>query len=71
MYTIDELKVRLLSELKSIAEELGVKDIAKLSKNELIYKILDQQAILPESELPKKKHTTANKSYCNRRANKK
>ncbi|MFY7786418.1 MAG: transcription termination factor Rho [Thermoflexibacteraceae bacterium] len=54
MYTIDELKVRLLSELKSIAEELGVKDIAKLSKNELIYKILDQQAILPESELPKK-----------------
>jgi transcription termination factor Rho len=54
MYTIEELKVRLLSELKSIAEELGVKDIAKLSKNELIYKILDQQAILPESALPQK-----------------
>ena len=55
MYTIEELNLRLLSELKEIAEELGVKNYKRLSKKDLIYKILDQQAILPENELPKKK----------------
>lgn len=54
MYTIDELKVRLLSELKEIAEALGVKNYKKLAKQDLIYAILDQQAVTPESELPKK-----------------
>ncbi|MEL6534508.1 MAG: transcription termination factor Rho [Bacteroidota bacterium] len=55
MYTIEELNLRLLSELKDIAEELGVKNYKRLSKKDLIYKILDQQAILPENELPKKR----------------
>ena len=54
MYTIDELKVRLLSELKEIADALGVKNYKKLAKQDLIYAILDQQAVTPESELPKK-----------------
>lgn len=57
MYNIEELNVRLLSELKDIAEDLGVKNHKKLPKKELIYKILDQQAILPEKDLPKKKTT--------------
>ena len=55
MYTIEELNVRLLSELKEIAEELGLKNYKRLSKQELIYKILDQQAVTPENDLPKKK----------------
>ena len=55
MYTIEELNVRLLSELKEIAEEMSLKSYKKLSKEELVYKILDQQAILPEEKLPKKK----------------
>jgi transcription termination factor Rho len=55
MYNIEELNVRLLSELKEIAEDLGVKNYKKLPKKELIYKILDQQAITPEADLPKKK----------------
>ncbi|MBL6446817.1 transcription termination factor Rho [Fulvivirga sp. 29W222] len=55
MYTIEELNVRLLSELKEIAEELGLKNYKKLAKQELIYKILDQQAVTPENQLPKKK----------------
>lgn len=55
MYTIEELNVRLLSELKEIAEELGLKNFKKLNKQDLIYKILDQQAVTPESELPEKK----------------
>jgi transcription termination factor Rho len=55
MYTIDELNVQLLSELKELAEGLGVKNFKKLSKKELIYKILDQQAITPEADLAKEK----------------
>jgi transcription termination factor Rho len=54
MYNIEELKDRLLSELKEIAEELGVTNFRKLSKQELIYKILDQQAVTPTEKLPKK-----------------
>ena len=48
MYNIDELNVRLLSELKEIAEKLEVKNFKKLAKQELIYKILDEQAVSPE-----------------------
>ncbi|GGK65230.1 transcription termination factor Rho [Rufibacter glacialis] len=54
MYNIDELKDSLLSELKEIAENLGVTNFKKLSKQDLIYKILDQQAVTPLENLPKK-----------------
>lgn len=57
MYTIEELNVRLLSELKEIAEELGLKNYKKLSKQDLVYQILDEQARTPEDKLPKKKAT--------------
>jgi len=57
MYTIEDLEIRLLSELKVIADEIGVKNYSKLPKKEIIYKILDQQAILPDSELPETKKT--------------
>src|SRR5688572_7248490 len=49
MYTIDDLNVRLLSELKEIAENMGVKNAKKLAKQDLIYKILDQQAVAGDS----------------------
>lgn len=55
MYNKEELNVRLLSELKEIAEELGLKNYKRLSKEDLVYKILDQQAVMPEKDLPKKK----------------
>ena len=45
MYTMDELNDKLLSELKDITEELKIKGVSKLSKQDLIYKILDEQAI--------------------------
>ena len=54
MYTIDDLNVRLLSELKEIAEKMGVKNAKKLSKQDLVYKILDQQAITGEAPGSKK-----------------
>ncbi|WP_333818954.1 transcription termination factor Rho [Ohtaekwangia sp.] len=55
MYTIDDLNVRLLSELKEIAEDMGVKNAKKLSKQDLIYKILDQQAVSGDTSAPAKK----------------
>jgi transcription termination factor Rho len=51
MYTIDDLNVRLLSELKEIAEGFGIKT-NKLGKQELIYKILDHQAANPPANAP-------------------
>jgi transcription termination factor Rho len=59
MYNIEELKIRLLSELKEIAEELGVKNFKTLKKDELVYAILDQQAITDEKALPKKRPTAS------------
>jgi transcription termination factor Rho len=61
MYTIDDLNVRLLSELKEIAEGMGVKNAKKLSKQDLIYKILDQQAVSGETvTAPTRKTTVVN-----------
>jgi transcription termination factor Rho len=59
MYTIDDLNVRLLSELKDIAEGMGVKNAKKLAKQDLIYKILDQQAVSGETAAPSKKAESA------------
>lgn len=71
MYTIDELKIRLLSELKEIAESLSVKNYKKLAKQELIYAILDQQAITPEDQLPSKKGDDAKEEEPKKEAPKK
>jgi transcription termination factor Rho len=60
MYNIEELNLLLISELKDIAEKLEVKNFKKLSKEELVYKILDQQAIKPEILSGEK--TSANRS---------
>ena len=53
MLTIDELNLKLLSELRTIAEQFSIKDHGKLSKKELIYKILSQQALMPGVEAEK------------------
>ncbi len=45
MYDILELNKKLVLELKEIAKNLNVKKIETLRKQDLIYKILDQQAI--------------------------
>ena len=48
MYDILQLNEMLVPELKDVAEKLKVKNYEKLTKQDLIYKILDQQAIHPE-----------------------
>ncbi len=45
MYDILELNKKLLPELRDIAKELNIKRVDSFKKQELIYKILDQQAI--------------------------
>lgn len=45
MYDILELNDKLLTELRQIAKDLNIKRVEAYKKQELIYKILDQQAI--------------------------
>ncbi|MFN8241733.1 MAG: transcription termination factor Rho [Bacteroidales bacterium] len=45
MYDILELSKKLVPELRDIAKELNIKKAESLKKQDLIYKILDQQAI--------------------------
>jgi transcription termination factor Rho len=56
MYDILELNKKLLPELREIAKGLEIKRVELLKKQDLIYKILDQQAVLNAStkkEAPK------------------
>jgi transcription termination factor Rho len=46
MYDIIELSRKLLPDLKEIAKELDIKKVESYKKQDLIYKILDTQAIL-------------------------
>ena len=45
MYNISELNAMNEADLKSIAESMGLKKVDSIEKDDLIYKILDQQAI--------------------------
>jgi transcription termination factor Rho len=47
MYDIIELNNKLVGELKEIAKNLNIPKYEALKKQELIYKILDHQAINP------------------------
>lgn len=59
MYDITQLSDMLVPELKDIAEQLQIESYNKLDKQELIYKILDKQAVSPE--LHAKKATTSSR----------
>jgi transcription termination factor Rho len=70
MYDILQLNDMLVPELLDIAEELGIESAKKMNKQELVYKILDKQAVEgantkdTSKEKPKRKRivkaTTAN-----------
>ena len=72
-YDILQLNEMLVGELKEIADRIGVADFKKLGKQDLIYRILDAQAlnaspdtkneeILVEDNTPYEKIPTANKT---------
>ncbi|TVR39456.1 MAG: transcription termination factor Rho [Bacteroidia bacterium] len=50
MYDIVELNSKLLADLKEIAKELDIKKVDSYKKQDLIYKILDAQALSPPSD---------------------
>lgn len=62
MYDIIELNNKLVGELKEIAKNLNIPKYEALKKQELIYKILDHQAINPPATPQKhtEKHTQTN-----------
>lgn len=53
MYDITELNEKKVAELKEIADKLNVPKSDKLKKQDLIYQILDLQAMQPSSTAPK------------------
>ncbi len=64
MYDIIELSKKLVPELRDIAKELNVKKVESFKKQDLIYKILDTQAILAsekKSDFSKKDRGPKNK----------
>ena len=54
MYDILELNNKLLTELRDIAKELGIKRVESFKKQDLVYQILDQQAIQASESKSKK-----------------
>ncbi|MGC9375142.1 MAG: transcription termination factor Rho [Bacteroidales bacterium] len=61
MYDILELNKKLVSELREIAKSLQIKKVESLKKQDLIYKILDQQAINATSDSKSVKKTSGRK----------
>ena len=55
MYDILELNKKLLTELREVAKELKIKRVEGFKKQDLIYKILDQQAIVASDIKPQSK----------------
>lgn len=56
MYSLTELNSKKLEELRDIAKELDIKRISNVKKDELVIKILDQQASNPSEDLLAKEH---------------
>jgi transcription termination factor Rho len=50
MYDILQLNDMLVPELLDIAEELKIDNAKKLNKQELVYKILDKQAVMSSEQ---------------------
>ena len=50
MYKIEELDMMLISELRVLARKYAIPEINDLPKQELIYKILNKQAVLPQND---------------------
>lgn len=61
MYDIIELNNKVVTELKEIAKSLNIPKIETLKKQDLVYKILDYQALNPSSDILKKEKEIAEK----------
>lgn len=61
MYDILELNKKLVSDLREIAKDLQIKKVESLKKQDLIYKILDQQAINATTDVKSEKKSILRK----------
>ena len=60
MYNIIQLNDKSLSELQTIAKELGIKKAESYKKEDLVYHILDEQAIAQASKRAAKNNDEKN-----------
>tara|TARA_B100001287_G_scaffold275947_1_gene285139 strand:- start:12392 stop:13966 length:1575 start_codon:yes stop_codon:yes gene_type:complete len=71
MYDIEKLNNKKVAELREIADQLNIQKSEKLKKQELVYKILDEQALKPSepskstSSVPKNKETSTETTKSN------
>ena len=61
MYDIIELKKKKLQDLQEIANKLEISNLKDQKKLDLIYQILDQQALVPASSSVQQKETSVKK----------
>jgi len=62
MYDILELNAKLVGELREIATKMGISKTESLKKQDLVYRILDEQALKPQEAARLKKKETASGS---------
>ena len=67
MYDIIELNSKKVSDIKEIAKKLNLRRYDKLVKQEIIYKILDHQALNPPQEVIEKEKEEAKKTLRSKR----
>ena len=67
MYDILSLDSKELDEIKEIARQLNIPKVDRLTKQELIYKILDQQALNPSAEILESEKKFVKKEFRPRR----
>jgi len=63
MYDIVELSNKALEEVQKIAKNLKIKKAEKLDKQDLIYKILDHQALNPSEEIIAREKKAEKRAY--------
>ncbi|MBI3233340.1 MAG: transcription termination factor Rho [Bacteroidetes bacterium] len=66
MFDIAYLNNLLVSELKDIAKNLNVTELDSLSKQDLVYKIIEKQAVMPDSKVEKENPLKAEESKAKR-----
>ncbi len=66
MYDILQLNDMLVADLQDIAKQLNIKSYRSLNKQDLIYKILDQQAITGEAPKPSSKQSNGEEKRDNK-----
>ncbi len=67
MYDIIALDSMELSEIKDVAKQLNIPKVDRLTKQEIIYKILDHQALNPTQELLEQEKKIGKKAFRPRR----